>query len=256
MGHDDKVTAPDSERRKPPLTRRFRLRRPEMLPVVQRFFRTGPLPFEWPSLERAGFRGPIGAHYTKQLAAVITWKLRYLRWEGHRMPEVGRSQVQLERALNLLSMQITSSRANASHVRSGGAIPHPPPAGDPYDPRAKIIMQVADDVFEVTGRNPLLDIALELERIALEDAYFVSRKLYPNVDFYSGIIYQALGLPVAMFPVMFAIPRTAGWLAQWLEGIQDSEQKIARPRQIYTGSAERNFIPIDERTEPTVTVSA
>jgi citrate synthase len=117
-------------------------------------------------------------------------------------------------------------------------------------------MQVADDVFEVTGRNPLLDIALELERIALEDAYFVSRKLYPNVDFYSGIIYQALGLPVAMFPVMFAIPRTAGWLAQWLEGIQDSEQKIARPRQIYTGSAERNFIPIDERTEPTVTVSA
>jgi len=105
MGHDDKVTAPDSERRKPPLTRRFRRRRPEMLPVVQRFFRTGPLPFEWPSLERAGFRGPIGAHYTKQLAAVITWKLRYLRWEGHRMPEVGRSQVQLERALNLLSMQ-------------------------------------------------------------------------------------------------------------------------------------------------------
>src|SRR4029453_6200306 len=116
-----------------------------------------------------------------------------------------------------------------------------------YDPRAKIIMQVADDVFEVTGRNPPLDIALELERIALEDEYFVSRKLYPNVDFYSGIIYQALGLPVAMFPVMFAIPRTAGWLGQWLEGIQDSEQKIARPRQIYTGSAERNFIPIDER---------
>ena len=88
-----------------------------------------------------------------------------------------------------------------------------------YDPRAKIIKQVADEVFEVTGRNPLLDIALELERIALEDEYFVSRKLYPNVDFYSGIIYQALGLPVAMFPVMFAIPRTAGWLAQWLEGI-------------------------------------
>ena len=86
-----------------------------------------------------------------------------------------------------------------------------------YDPRAKIIKQVADEVFEVTGRNPLLDIALELEKIALEDEYFVSRKLYPNVDFYSGIIYQALGLPVAMFPVMFAIPRTAGWLAQWLE---------------------------------------
>ena len=117
-----------------------------------------------------------------------------------------------------------------------------------YDPRAKIIKQVADEVFEVTGRNPLLDIALELEKIALEDEYFVSRKLYPNVDFYSGIIYQALGLPVAMFPVMFAIPRTAGWLAQWLEGIQDPEQKIARPRQLYVGPDERPFVPIDERT--------
>ena len=116
-----------------------------------------------------------------------------------------------------------------------------------YDPRAKIIKQVADAVFEVTGRNPLLDIALELEKIALEDEYFVSRKLYPNVDFYSGIIYQALGLPVAMFPVMFAIPRTSGWLAQWLEGIQDPEQKIARPRQIYTGSGERDFVPVGER---------
>jgi citrate synthase len=116
-----------------------------------------------------------------------------------------------------------------------------------YDPRAKIIKQVADEVFEVTGRNPLLDIALELEKIALEDEYFVSRKLYPNVDFYSGIIYQALGLPVAMFPVMFAIPRTAGWLAQWLEGIQDPEQKIARPRQLYIGPGERPFVPIDER---------
>jgi citrate synthase len=116
-----------------------------------------------------------------------------------------------------------------------------------YDPRAKIIKQVADEVFEVTGRNPLLDIALELEKIALEDEYFVSRKLYPNVDFYSGIIYQALGLPVAMFPVMFAIPRTAGWLAQWLEGSQDPEQKIARPRQIYTGAAERPYVPIDQR---------
>jgi citrate synthase len=94
----------------------------------------------------------------------------------------------------------------------------------------------------------LLDIALELEKIALEDEYFVSRKLYPNVDFYSGIIYQALGLPVAMFPVMFAIPRTAGWLAQWLEGIQDPEQKIARPRQIYTGTAERPFVRLDERS--------
>jgi len=117
-----------------------------------------------------------------------------------------------------------------------------------YDPRARIIKQVADEVFEITGRNPLLDIALELEKIALEDEYFISRKLYPNVDFYSGIIYQALGLPVAMFPVMFAIPRTAGWLAQWLEGIQDPEQKIARPRQIYTGAGERQFVPADERS--------
>jgi len=126
-----------------------------------------------------------------------------------------------------------------------------------YDPRAKIIKQVADTVFEVTGRNPLLDIALELEKIALEDDYFLSRKLYPNVDFYSGIIYQALGLPVAMFPVMFAIPRTAGWLAQWLEGIQDPAQKIARPRQIYTGAAERPFVPIDKRsTAAAVTAGA
>jgi citrate synthase len=116
-----------------------------------------------------------------------------------------------------------------------------------YDPRAKIIKEVADEVFEVTGRNPLLDIALELEKIALEDEYFVSRKLYPNVDFYSGIIYQALGLPVAMFPVMFAIPRTSGWLSQWLEGAKDAEQKIARPRQIYTGPDERPFVPIEER---------
>ena len=104
-----------------------------------------------------------------------------------------------------------------------------------YDPRAKIIKQAADDVFEVTGVNPLLEIALELEKIALEDDYFVKRKLYPNVDFYSGLIYEALGMPVAMFPVLFAIPRTSGWIAQWLEMIQDSEQKIARPRQIYTG---------------------
>jgi citrate synthase len=116
-----------------------------------------------------------------------------------------------------------------------------------YDPRAKIIKQVADEVFEVTGRNPWLDVALELEKIALEDDYFVSRKLYPNVDFYSGIIYQALGLPVAMFPVMFAIPRTAGWLAQWLELIEDPEQKIARPRQVYTGAGERDYMPIARR---------
>jgi len=116
-----------------------------------------------------------------------------------------------------------------------------------YDPRAKIIKQATDGVFEVTGTNPLLDIALELERIALEDDYFVSRKLYPNVDFYSGLIYEALGLPVAMFPVMFAIGRTSGWIAQWLEMVQDAEQKIARPRQIYTGERMREYVPIEQR---------
>jgi citrate synthase len=110
-----------------------------------------------------------------------------------------------------------------------------------YDPRARIIKRVADDVFQVTGRNRLLDIALELERIALEDEYFISRKLYPNVDFYSGIIYQAVGLPVTMFPVMFAIPRTVGWLAQWQEMITDPEQKITRPRQIFVGHARRDL---------------
>jgi citrate synthase len=110
-----------------------------------------------------------------------------------------------------------------------------------YDPRARIIKRVADDVFKVTGRNPLLDIALELERIALQDDYFISRKLYPNVDFYSGIIYQAMGLPVAMFPVMFAIPRTVGWLAQWQEMVVDPEQKITRPRQIFIGDARRDL---------------
>jgi citrate synthase len=120
-----------------------------------------------------------------------------------------------------------------------------------YDPRARIIKEVADEVFEVTGRNPLLDIALELERIALEDEYFVTRKLYPNVDFYSGIIYQALGLPVTMFPVMFAIPRTAGWLAQWLEGIQDPEQRIVRPRQVYVGPGEREYVALETRGSPT-----
>jgi citrate synthase len=116
-----------------------------------------------------------------------------------------------------------------------------------YDPRARIIKQAADDVFEVTGVNPLLEIALELEKIALEDDYFVSRKLYPNVDFYSGLIYEALGLPVAMFPVMFAIPRTSGWVAQWLELVTDKEQKIARPRQIYTGERTREYVGIDQR---------
>jgi citrate synthase len=122
-----------------------------------------------------------------------------------------------------------------------------------YDPRARIIKETADAVFEVTGRNPLLDIALELEKIALEDEYFVSRKLYPNVDFYSGLIYQALELPTAMFPVMFAIPRTAGWLAQWLEGIVDPEQKIARPRQVFVGEDERDYVPLDERSRELVT---
>jgi citrate synthase len=110
-----------------------------------------------------------------------------------------------------------------------------------YDPRARIIKRVANEAFEVTGRNRLLDIALELERIALEDEYFISRKLYPNVDFYSGIIYQAMGLPVAMFPVMFAIPRAVGWLAQWQEMITDPEQKIARPRQIFVGQPRREL---------------
>jgi citrate synthase len=116
-----------------------------------------------------------------------------------------------------------------------------------YDPRAKIIKTAAEDVFEVAGRNPLIDIATELERIALEDDYFVSRKLYPNVDFYSGLIYEALGLPVSMFPVMFAIGRTAGWIAQWLELVQDKEQRIARPRQIYTGQRTRDYVPVEQR---------
>ena len=116
-----------------------------------------------------------------------------------------------------------------------------------YDPRAQIIKKVAEDVFTVTGTNPLLEIALELERIALQDDYFVSRHLYPNVDFYSGIIYQAMGLPVEMFPVLFAIPRTSGWLAQWEEQLQDPEQKIARPRQVFTGAKRRDFVAIDRR---------
>jgi citrate synthase len=116
-----------------------------------------------------------------------------------------------------------------------------------YDPRAKVIKRIAEQVFEVTGRNPLLDIALELERIALQDDYFVKRKLYPNVDFYSGLIYQAMGFPVTMFPVLFAIPRTAGWIAQWEEMLLDPEQKIARPRQIYMGSKRRPYVPAAKR---------
>ena len=116
-----------------------------------------------------------------------------------------------------------------------------------YDPRARIIKQAAEQVFEVTGKNPKLEIALELERIALQDDYFVKRKLYPNVDFYSGIMYQAMGFKPEMFTVLFAIPRTAGWLAQWQELVQDPEQKIARPRQIYTGYDQRDFVPMEKR---------
>jgi citrate synthase len=116
-----------------------------------------------------------------------------------------------------------------------------------YDPRAKIIKKTADEVFEVTGRNPLLDIALELERIALSDDYFIKRKLYPNVDFYSGLIYQSMGLPMDMFPVLFAIPRTSGWIAQWEEMLTDSEQKLARPKQVYLGAATRDYVPMSKR---------
>jgi len=116
-----------------------------------------------------------------------------------------------------------------------------------YDPRAKIIKQAAYEVFDVLGRNPLLDIALEIERIALEDDYFIKRKLYPNVDFYSGLIYQAMGFPTAMFPVLFAIPRTAGWLAHWQEMLDDPEQKIARPRQVFLGPERRGYLPIEQR---------
>jgi citrate synthase len=116
-----------------------------------------------------------------------------------------------------------------------------------YDPRARIIKDHVDEVFAVTGRNPRLDIAVELEKRALDDNFFVDRKLYPNVDFYSGLIYEALNLPTDMFTVMFAIPRTSGWVAQWLEMVQDDETKIARPRQIYTGAREREYVPIERR---------
>ena len=119
-----------------------------------------------------------------------------------------------------------------------------------YDPRATMIKRIAEQVFEVTGRSPFLDIALELERIALDDEYFISHRLYPNVDFYSGIIYQAMGFPVDMFPVLFAIGRTPGWVAQWAEMLTDSEQRILRPRQIYTGHDQRDYVPVSERSEP------
>ena len=116
-----------------------------------------------------------------------------------------------------------------------------------YDPRAKLIKRVADDVFEQTGLNPKLEIALELERIALEDEYFVSRRLYPNVDFYSGLIYQAMGYPTDYFTVLFALGRLPGWIAQWEEMLGDPEQKISRPRQVYVGDSERPYVPRAER---------
>src|SRR5208282_4691607 len=119
-----------------------------------------------------------------------------------------------------------------------------------YDPRAKIVKKIAYEVFDVMGKNPLIEISLELERIALEDDYFISRRLYPNVDFYTGVTYQAMGFPMTMFPVLFAIPRTSGWMAQWAEMVRDPEQKIARPRQIYVGEKMRHFTPIDQRHEP------
>lgn len=116
-----------------------------------------------------------------------------------------------------------------------------------YDPRAKIIKRLVEEVFEVTGINPLLEVALELERIALEDEYFIARKLYPNIDFYTGLIYEAMKFPMDMFPVLFAIPRTAGWVAQWEEMLLDPEQKIARPRQIYLGQMQRDYCSITNR---------
>jgi citrate synthase len=116
-----------------------------------------------------------------------------------------------------------------------------------YDPRATIIKKHADEVFAITGKNPLLDIALKLEEVALSDDYFISRKLYPNVDFYSGLIYQAMGFPVDMFPVLFAIPRTSGWLSHW-EELLEQDSKIARPRQLYIGQEARDYQPIDQRS--------
>ncbi|MDP9333331.1 MAG: citrate (Si)-synthase, partial [Actinomycetota bacterium] len=116
-----------------------------------------------------------------------------------------------------------------------------------FDPRATIIKRIADEVFEVTGRNPLLDVAIELERIALQDDYFIKRRLYPNVDFYSGLIYEAMGFPTDMFPVLFAIGRLPGWIAHWWEGNENPKTKIGRPRQIYTGPVERKYVPIDQR---------
>jgi citrate synthase len=125
-----------------------------------------------------------------------------------------------------------------------------------YDPRARIVKRVAEEVFEVTGRNPKIDTAIELERIALSDDYFISRKLYPNVDFYSGIIYEAMGFTPDQFTVLFGIPRTVGWLAQWQEMMQDPDRKIARPRQVYTGEDARDVVPIEQRTAKARLVTA
>ena len=116
-----------------------------------------------------------------------------------------------------------------------------------YDPRARIIKHMAEQVFDVQGSSPMLEVARELERIALQDDYFVTRRLYPNIDFYSGLIYQSMGFPTSMYPVLFAIPRTAGWIAQWEELILDPEQKISRPRQLYSGAARREYVPLAQR---------
>jgi len=116
-----------------------------------------------------------------------------------------------------------------------------------YDPRAKAIKKLAYEIFEVTGMNPLLDIAIELERIALEDDFFVKRRLYPNVDYYTGMVYEAMGFPVEIYPVLFAIGRTPGWIAQWQEMLLDPEQKIARPRQLFIGAGQRDYVPIEKR---------
>ena len=118
-----------------------------------------------------------------------------------------------------------------------------------FDPRAALVRKLADEVFSVVGREPMIDIAMELEKIALSDEYFIKRKLYPNVDFYSGVIYKALGIPTEMFTIMFALPRFAGWLAHWDEFVEDPENKIVRPRQIYKGYTKRDFVPMDKRTQ-------
>jgi citrate synthase len=163
-------------------------------------------------------------------------------------PLHGGANEQVLRMLRRIETQGEHPRLHAGREgRQGAPDGLRPPGLQELRPAREDHQEGADDVFEVTGTNPLLDIALELEKIALEDDYFVKRKLYPNVDFYSGLIYEALGMPVGMFPVLFAIPRTSGWIAQWLEMIDDSEQKIARPRQIYTGDRTRDYVPVGQR---------